>query len=76
MVNITVTTDFYADNIRRKMAETVEKKIRERIHKKLTFDGSEKLSIKVSVTEEGKALLTFSGPDEIKDEAVRRWNEK
>jgi hypothetical protein len=75
-MNITVKVSVDEDAIRRKIREAAEKKMRELIHQKLTFPGSDKLSIKVSFNGEGRGTLTFVGDDDVTKEAIRRWNAK
>jgi len=75
MASVTFASSF-SDHFEERVRKVAELKMRELIRQKLTFPGSDKLSIKVAFNNEGQGTLSFVGDDDVTKEAVRRWNAK
>lgn len=51
-----------------------EKKVKEIVDTHLTFPGSDKLKLGVTIKDNGSSSVSFAGPKDIVDEAKRLWH--
>ncbi len=72
MITLSLNFDGLTDKTGR---SSHEKKVREIVGTHLTFPGSDKLKMGVTIKDNGFASVTFAGPRDIVSEAKRLWQE-